>query len=171
MQVGRRYFLTAAAMLFAGAASSPAGASPLVAAARNAAARRAAQAAVEARAAAAGAAQVGKPQDVIISRSRHPQAAAQIDHAQRHGQPSVVHIDRGGAAQRRSASTGCVDRLRKPAPHYERDEYPPALVREGGHNANVRYIDRHDNRGAGSTMRWQTQQLPDGARIRIVVGD
>ena len=62
----------------------------------------------------------------------------------------VLQIDRTGAAERRAASTGSVHLQRKPAPHYERDEYPPAFVREGGHNANVRFIDRHDNRGAGA---------------------
>lgn len=112
-----------------------------------------------------------KPHDVLISRSRHPMASAHIDDAQRQGQPTVLHIDRPGAAKRRIASTGSVNRFRKPAPHYERDEYPPALVREGGGNANVRYIDRHDNRGAGGVLAAQTRHLPDGSRIRILVVD
>jgi hypothetical protein len=171
MQINRRHLLTAAALIVAQTALGSALAGPLTAAARSAAARRAALAAAAKKPATAAAVPVGKPYDVVISRSRHPQAAAHIDHAQRQGQPSVVHIDRAGAAQRRAASTGSVDRHRKPGPHYERDEYPPAMVREGGHNANVRYIDRHDNRGAGSSMRSQTQHLPDGARIRIVVGE
>ena len=114
---------------------------------------------------------VTKPHDVLISRSRHPQAAAHIEYAQRQGQPTILHIDRSRAVERRAASTGSVDRHRKPAPHYERDEYPPAYVREGGINANVRYIDRHSNRGAGGAMSAQTRQLPDGARIRILVVD
>lgn len=113
----------------------------------------------------------GKPHDVIISRSRYPQSANHIDHAQRQGQPSVVHIDRAGATGRRSASTGSVNRYRKPGPHYDRDEYPPAFVREGGHNANVRYIHRRDNRGAGAVMGAQTRSLPDGSKIRIVISD
>jgi hypothetical protein len=145
----------------------------LFSAARQAAAKRALAppAATAAAKSAVPAAPVGKPHDVIISRSRHPQAAAHIEHAQRQGQPTVLHIDRRGAAQRRIESTGSVDPQRKPAPHYERDEYPPALVREGGHNANVRYIDRHDNRGAGGTLAAQTRRLPDGARIRILTVD
>lgn len=114
---------------------------------------------------------IGKPHDVLISRSRHPMAAAHIEHAQRQGQPTVLHIDRPGAAKRRIESTGSVNPFRKPAPHYERDEYPPALVREGGHTANVRYIDRHDNRGAGGSLAAQTRRLPDGSRIRILTVD
>ncbi len=145
----------------------------LFSAVRQAAAKRALTPAAATAAAkpAAPAALVRKPHDVIIYRSRHPQAAAHIEHAQRQGQPTVLHIDRRGAAQRRIESTGSVDSKRKPAPHYERDEYPPALAREGGQNANVRYIDRHDNRGAGGTLAAQTRHLPDGARIRILTMD
>lgn len=113
----------------------------------------------------------GKPHDVIISRSRYPQSASHIDYAQRQGQPSLLHIDRAGASGRRSASTGSVNRYRKPGPHYDRDEYPPAIVREGGHNANVRYIHRRDNRGAGAVIGAQTRGLPDGSKIRIVISD
>lgn len=159
MHAEPRHLVAVIIMALAQIEFGPATAGPLLTAAKHAAAQRAARAAA------------AKPHDVVISRSRHPQAAAHIDDAQRQGQPSILHIDRGGAAQRRAASTGSVDRHRKPAPHYERDEYPPAFVREGGHNANVRYIDRHDNRGAGSVMRAQTRELPDSARIRIVLGD
>lgn len=114
---------------------------------------------------------IGKPRDVIILRSRHPEAAAHIEYAQRKGQPTVLHIDRAGADKRRHASIGNIRLERKPAPHYERDEYPPAMTREGGHSANVRFIDRHDNRGAGSSMRAQTRDLDDGAKIRVLVAD
>ena len=114
---------------------------------------------------------LGKPRDVIIQRSKHPEAAANIEHAQSNGQPTVLHVDRPGAGGRRAAATGRVNLNSKPAPHYERDEYPPAFTKEGGHNANVRFIDRHDNRGAGSTMRAQTRDLPDGSKIRVLVTD
>ena len=112
-----------------------------------------------------------KPRDVIIQRSKHPEAASHIEHAQRNGQPTVLHIDRAGAPERRAAATGSVSLKHKPAPRYERDEYPPAMTKEGGHNANVRYINPHDNRGAGSSMRAQTRDLPDGSKIRVVVAD
>lgn len=111
----------------------------------------------------------GKPRDVVIDRSKHPEAAAHAEHAQKNGQPSVLHIDRAGAAERRAAATGTVNPKIKPAPGYERDEYPPAYTREGGSNANVRFISPHDNRGAGSAMRAQTSDLPDGSKIRILI--
>jgi hypothetical protein len=111
-----------------------------------------------------------RPRDVVISRSRYPQAAAHIDHAQRNGQPTILHIDRAAAKKNRRASTGHVKLNPKPAAGYERDEYPPAFTREGGHNANVRFIDRHDNRGAGASMRAQTQRLKDQSKVRVLVG-
>lgn len=113
----------------------------------------------------------GKPHDVVISRSRHPEAARHIDQAQRQGQPSVLHLDRAHAHERRRQSTGSVNPHRKPSPLHERDEYPPAVTREGGANANVRYIPRSDNRGAGGSLGAQTRSLPDGSKIRVVVGD
>ncbi len=110
-----------------------------------------------------------KPRDVIVSRARHPQAAAHIDHAQRTGQPTVLHIDRKGAGKRRTEAIGNINLKRRPGAHYERDEYPPAFTREGGSNANVRFIRAHDNRGAGASMSWQTRDLPDGSKIRVLV--
>jgi hypothetical protein len=112
-----------------------------------------------------------KPRDVFIRRSWHPQAAANVAAAQRNGQPTVLHIDRAGAAERRAAATGTVSLKRKPAANYERDEYPPALTREGGFNSNVRFISAHDNRGAGASIRAQTKDLPDGSKIRVLVAD
>lgn len=165
--VSRRTLIATLALL----AGSPALAGVVTSAARAAVARRAAQSGTAGSATSVAVRTAAKPHDVYISRSRHPQAAAHIEYAQRQGQPTVLHIDRGGAAQRRAASTGSVDPHRKPGPLHERDEYPPAFVREGGINANVRYIHRFDNRGAGATLRAQTQHLPDGARIRIVLVD
>ena len=113
----------------------------------------------------------GKPRDVVIQRSKHPEAASHIEHAQKNGQPTVLHMDWPGAPDRGTAATGSVSLKHKPAPHFERDDYPSAMTKKGGHNANVRYINPHDNRGAGSSMRAQTHDLPDGSKIRVVVAD
>ena len=131
-----------------------------------AAARQAATGSVRA----GGPALASRPTDILISRSRYPAAAAHITHAQKQ-QPTILHIDRKGAAARRHASIGRIDRTRKPFKLADRDEYPPALTREGGHNANTRWIARSDNRGAGGSMSAQTRKLPDGSRIRIVVSE
>ncbi len=114
---------------------------------------------------------VGKPKDVVVRRSQYPQAAKHIEAAQRNGQPTVLQIDRKGAATRRKESIGNVNRNPKPRARTDRDEYPPALTREGGSGSSVRFIDAHDNRGAGSSMRAQTNDLPDGSKIRVLVTD
>ena len=114
---------------------------------------------------------LGKPKDVLVSRKQYPQAAKHIEDAQRDGQPTVLHIDRKGAPHQRKQSIGTVNRNPKPSPGYERDEYPPALTREGGSGSSVRFIDPHGNRGAGASIRAQTSDLPDGAKIRVLVTD
>ena len=111
----------------------------------------------------------GKPHDVIIHRARHPQAAAHIEHAQKRGQPSILHIGRQGADQRRAAAIGNINSQRKPGRRFDRDEYPPAFTREGAGNASVRWIHQSDNRGAGASMAAQTRHLPDGSKIRVLV--
>lgn len=156
------------ALLLAGAPAEAHGGA-IGSAVRNAIAKRAAKASAPVVQTAFGAPTIGKPKDVVIKRSAHPQAAAHIEHAQRLGQPTVLHIDRNGAATRRHTAIGTVDPKRKPAPRYERDEYPPAFTREGGANASVRFINFHDNRGAGAAMRTQTRELPDGSKIRVLV--
>jgi hypothetical protein len=112
-----------------------------------------------------------KPHDLLVSRSKYPESASHIEHAQRLGQPSVLTMDRAGANQRRKESLRHIQRKAWSAPNRDRDEYPFAMTREGGSNSSVRYIDRSDNRGAGSNIRHQTQSLPDGARVRVIVSD
>lgn len=112
-----------------------------------------------------------KPHDVLISRNKYPESASHIEHAQRLGQPSVLTMDRAGANLRRNESLRHIRRKEWSAPKSDRDEYPFAMTREGGSNSSVRYIDRSDNRGAGSSIRHQTKSLPDGARVRVIVSD
>lgn len=101
----------------------------------------------------------------VVDSSRYPQTAEHIRVAQGMGFPSVLTIDRDNAADRRKASLEGVrvNRL------YDRDEYPCAVFREGGFGADVVYVEGSDNRGAGSYMRWQMQNMPDGAQVRIRV--
>lgn len=115
--------------------------------------------------------QTPKPTDVLIRRSKHPAAAAHIEHAQRMGQPTILTIDRAHAQQQRAQSLKHIARKPETAKGMDRDEYPFAMTREGGANANVRYIDAGDNRGAGKSLGHQTRDLPEGARIRVLIGD
>ena len=130
-----------------------------------------------------------EPATVYIDRERFPESAAHIDDAQSgtsyrgHGntaypgqQPSELTIDRGGANQNRTESLRGLPTERG----YDRDEYPPAVFKEGGEGASVRYINPSDNRGAGASMgnqmrRWsaedsvdrQTRRLEDGESVII----
>ena len=99
----------------------------------------------------------------VIDSERYPQTAEHIRRAQQSGYPSVLRIDREGAAQRRRES---LSRVRERA-DFDRDEYPMAVFSEGGHGADVFPVEGSDNRGAGSYVSWQIRNLPDGATVRI----
>lgn len=100
---------------------------------------------------------------VEVSRTKYPESAKHIDDAVDAGHPRALDIYRPGAqGNRRDSMPG-----NPPKKGYDRDEYPPAMTREGGKGASVRYIDPSDNRGAGSCIRWQCVDLPNGARILL----
>jgi hypothetical protein len=103
--------------------------------------------------------------EIGISRGRYPGSAATIEEAQAAGQPSVLTIDRTGASQRRGAAL----KGTSVRPGLDRDEYPPAMFREGGAGATVRYVSPSDNRGSGACMGAQCRALPDATQVRIKV--
>ncbi len=103
---------------------------------------------------------------IKISRSRYPESAAHIEDAQAAGQPTTLTIDRAGAAaRRREALSGTPARS-----GLDRDEYPPAMFKEGGRGASVRHIDPSDNRGAGACIGAACRGLPDGSTVNIQTG-
>ncbi len=104
--------------------------------------------------------------EVVISRDKYPESAKHIDAAQKDGKPSVLTIDRNGAAARRKESLRGIPTK----PGLDRDEYPPAMFKEGGAGASVRHIPSSDNRGSGSTMGHELRHLPDGARVKLRTG-
>lgn len=114
----------------------------------------------------------GKPAQVVISRGRYPETAAHIKDAQRLGQPSVLTIDRAGATERRRDSLRYLERRAgRQIVGRDRDEYPPAMTREGGFNSDVRYVRAADNRGAGKNFAQQVRDLPDGSRVRVLISE
>jgi hypothetical protein len=121
----------------------------------------------------AASSQFAKPVDIYIRRSQYPAAASHIEHAQRDlGAPSVLTLDRAGAVARRHESLHGVGKNgARPGRAFDRDEYPPALTKEGGSGASVNFIGSHDNRGAGHAIASQVRGLPDGTRIRVLVAD
>lgn len=83
----------------------------------------------------------------------HAEAASLVD-----GKPRVLHLARELAAEhRRAALAGKPTR-----PGFDRDEYPPAVSREGGAGAHVAYIVSGENRSAGSSMGAQLRPFCNG---------
>jgi RHS repeat-associated protein len=103
---------------------------------------------------------------VVVDSALYPQAAAHIQAAQAAGHPSVVTVDRGGAAERRRQSMSYVGMPTTPG--YDRDEWPMAMFQEGGAGASVRYIEATDNRGAGRSVGAQCTPVPDGCQVKVI---
>ena len=100
---------------------------------------------------------------IVVDSKRYPQTAEHIRFAIKKGMPDFVTLGREDAADRRKASLRGI----KTRPEYDRDEWPMACFVEGGDGADVWYIDRRDNRGAGSSIGWQMRGIPDGSTVRL----
>ncbi len=138
----------------------------------------------------------GKVYEIKVNPTKYPESAEHIEHAQSGKiysgddytigpkKSDVLTIDRAGAADRRKSWQQARKDDVPARSDRDRDEYPPAMFSEGGHDAatgktpSLRYIEKSDNRGAGSTMGndlrrgWADHHgagLPNGARVRILV--
>ena len=100
---------------------------------------------------------------IELSRSRYPYTTDHIADAIVAGEAALLHIDRAGADQNRSESLAGIPTKSG----YDRDEYPPAVSREGGYGASVRYVPSADNRGAGSVMGAQLSGWCEGQPFRM----
>lgn len=100
---------------------------------------------------------------VELSRSRYPQSTDHIADAIAAGQPALLHIDRENADRHREQAL----EGHPPRDGFDRDEWAPAMSREGGANSDVRYIDPSDNRGAGSSMGNQLEAWCEDQPFRI----
>ncbi len=109
----------------------------------------------------------GNTVEVKLSKKKYPESAQHIEEAIKDGQPNTLTIDRGGASSRRKASLKGVDTV----PGLDRDEYPPAMSKEGGTGASIKLIDPSDNRGSGSSISSQLRKHPNGTKYRIVITD
>ena len=112
----------------------------------------------------AGAEAASVPKTVVIDSAKYPETAAHVQDAQAAGHPSVVTVDRPGSKTRRAEAL----RGTKPTKGKDRDEYPPAMFKEGGKGSSKRSIDPSDNRGAGASMRHQCSSVMDGDKVKIV---
>ena len=101
--------------------------------------------------------------ELTIDSTKYPESAQHIRDAQASGHSSEVTLDRKGATQNRKESLkGYATK-----PKTDRDEYPPAMFKEGGRGASVRNINSSDNRGSGSSLGHQARPYPDGTRFQI----
>jgi hypothetical protein len=102
---------------------------------------------------------------VPLSGRRYPETAAHVLDAIAAGHPRILHLERSGAAANRARSlAGIPTRAGR-----DREEYPPAVSREGGAGADVRYVPSADNRGAGAVMGERLGRYCDGQRFRMHV--
>jgi Deoxyribonuclease NucA/NucB len=102
---------------------------------------------------------------VTLDSGRYPATADHIHDAIARGEPAVVHIDRGDAAEHRTESlAGAATR-----PGYDRDEWPMAMTQEDGPDANIRLVPSADNRGAGSSIAGQLRDFCDGTAFRVAI--
>ena len=102
---------------------------------------------------------------VVVSLAKYPNIADHVRDAIRSGQPVILHIDRTHADAHRAASTDDLPTKRG----YDRDEYPPAMSREGGESADVRHVKSSENRAAGASMGGQLRGFCNGQAFRLKV--
>lgn len=102
---------------------------------------------------------------LTISLRQYPNVGDHARDAMAAGESKVCTIDRDGADDRRK------DALRghRTAPGKDRDEFPPAVCKEGGRGADVRLVPSAENRSQGAWMSGQLRKWPDGTRILIAV--
>ena len=102
--------------------------------------------------------------DHIFHTSQAPHAFKHARDAMKGGSEEYT-VDRPGTkGRRREALRGT-----SPQAGTDRDEWPPAVFKEGGAGASIRRIDPSDNRRAGGLIRDAIKDVPDGGKIRITI--
>ncbi|HEV7238563.1 MAG TPA: RHS repeat-associated core domain-containing protein [Thermoanaerobaculia bacterium] len=101
---------------------------------------------------------------VEVSATKYGPAVEHIGDAQAAGHPRVLTIDRGATKARRAEAM----KGKATVPGKDRDEYPPAMFKEGGQGSSVRPINPKANRGCGAAIGNQCRGLPDGTKVEIV---
>jgi hypothetical protein len=102
-------------------------------------------------------------QDLHFSAARYPDIQAHETAALERGWPEILVLDRDGAAQRRTRLLANVPTVAGE----DRDEYPPAIGREGW-LADVALVPSSENRSHGASMGAQLRGLCTGVRFRYV---
>lgn len=105
------------------------------------------------------------PIEIGISKSKHPESASHLEEAIKNGIDNEGVVDRTGAADRRRNNLKNVETEKRK----DRDEVPPAVIKNKKGNSSVKKISPSDNRGAGGSIGQQIKNLPDGTKVKIVV--
>ena len=103
----------------------------------------------------------------IKIKGKYSEYSKHVTEAQIKGLPDKLKIDRTGANDRRAESLKDVPTKSS----FDRDEYPPAMFKQGGTGASVKYMTPSQNRGAGSSLRWRLSNFTDGTWIKLVPGN
>ena len=109
---------------------------------------------------------IRQKRSVVVSLTKYPNIADHVRDAIAAGQPVILHIDRKHADEHRAESTDDLPTR----PGYDRDEYPPAMSREGGESADVRHVKSRENRAAGASMGGQLRGYCNGQAFRLKLG-
>src|ERR1044072_3658516 len=94
---------------------------------------------------------------LTISLARFPHVGDHARDAIKTGESEICTIDRGGATARRKVSLRGI----ATAPGKDRDEFPPAMCKEGGKGADVRLVPAKENRAEGAWMESQLEGWPN----------
>jgi hypothetical protein len=100
-------------------------------------------------------------QTVTFSKSKYPSVWQHYEDATAKGWPVILVLDRHGDDARR---TRLLRNIRTAAGQ-DRDEYPPAVAREGW-LADVELIPSTENRSQGGSLGVQLHDFCDGVRFR-----
>jgi hypothetical protein len=102
---------------------------------------------------------------LTIDSSRWPNISQHTVNAQLAGRSITCTIDRPGAAARRATALRNVPTRSG----FDRDEYPPAVCREGGQGADVWLVPSSENRSEGAWLESQIHPYSDGTVIEFTV--
>jgi hypothetical protein len=100
-------------------------------------------------------------QNLEFSAARYPNIREHYLHAVAKGWPRIMIIDREGADGRRDRLLRGIPTI----PGQDRDEQPPAALREGW-LADVAYVPSSENRSQGASLGGQIRGLCNGVRVR-----
>ena len=106
----------------------------------------------------------GEVVQILFPADRYPKTAKHIQNAIKNGESPICTIDREGAEENRNLSLKGIPTKKG----YDRDEWPMAMCQEGGEGADIAYITPSDNRGAGSWVGNQLENLADGTRVEFM---